>query len=422
MKKTFALLFTFILCFSVSLVSVHAEETLDQLQEKARNNRSAYSKAKSQKELTIEERDKATAQKKEVEAEIAKIKTDLTNTQNEIKKLQETIITKDKEIKNLMKFVQISNGESNYLEYAFGASTFTDFIYRISVAEELSEHNDELIKEYNATVKKLEIKQKELTTKQNELSKKQEELAIIEAQLNMELEHISEGMQSKEDEYKTTIDLINSLKSLGCSGNETMTSCQNRIYKPAPAASSNSTNSTSSSGGNGNISVTSSNGTYMPLSSGYLTSDFGSCAGRYDCHTGMDFSSGRVDNVYPVAPGTVLFVRVPSSRNGIYTTCGNYIVYVLHKINGVFYTTSYWHLTSVSVSKGQSIAATTKIGTIAGPGYKDGCDSSGNNCCAYGGHVHLNLFHGITTSNSGRINPRIIIPQTVSEGGYFSHR
>ena len=54
-----------------------------------------------------------------------------------------------------MKFVQISNGETNYLEYIFGATDFTDFIYRVSVAEQLGEYNDRLIKEYNADIESL---------------------------------------------------------------------------------------------------------------------------------------------------------------------------------------------------------------------------------------------------------------------------
>ena len=39
--------------------------------------------------------------------------------------------------------------------------------------------------------------------------------------------------------------------------------------------------------------------------------------------------------------------------------------------------------------------------------------------CAYGAHVHLNLFRGLSTNNSGRINPRIMMPQIPSEWKYF---
>ena len=44
--------------------------------------------------------------------------------------------------------------------------------------------------------------------------------------------------------------------------------------------------------------------------------------------------------------------------------------------------------------------------------------------CAFGVHVHLNLFDGNTWNvlrpNSGRINPRTIMPQIPKQGVYFT--
>ena len=51
---------------------------------------------------------------------------------------------KEEEIKNLLSFNQISDGDNVYLEYVFGASSFTDFIYRSAVVEQLSLYNDVL--------------------------------------------------------------------------------------------------------------------------------------------------------------------------------------------------------------------------------------------------------------------------------------
>ena len=155
----------FTLCLFLP-VQAMAAETLDQLEAKAKANREAYQKAKEQKALSEQERAEASKQKEQVQADIKQINVDINKAQDEITELAKQIDTKDKEIKNLMKFVQVSNGESAYLEYAFGASSFTDFIYRVSVAEQLSDYNEVLIKEYNESIKKLEQKQKELTAKQ----------------------------------------------------------------------------------------------------------------------------------------------------------------------------------------------------------------------------------------------------------------
>lgn len=392
MKFRYMTFVMLILCLIMPL-QVSAADTLDQLLAKAKANRAAYEKAKNEKQLTEAERDKAIKDKENVQKQISDIQAELKRISSEIDKLQKSIEKKDKQMKEIMSFVQVSNGETNYLEYIFGATDFTDFIYRVSVAEQLGSYNEQLIKEYNADVKRLDNKQHDLTAKNTELNNKEQELSILEARLNSQIETIKEGMLSKEDEYKTQISLINNLKKLNCKGYETLAACQRRLAPPANSGSG--------------ITVPNAYGTYMPLNRGYITSPYGQRTGEF--HTGIDFSSGVVDNVYPIADGTVVNIVKPRYPGA----CGNHQVYVFHNIRGRAYTTSYWHLTGVSVRVGQSVGAGTKIGTIAGRGYVD--------ACAQGGHVHLNLFNGLTTTNAGRINPTIVLPQASSKG-YFSHR
>ena len=399
LSKILSVILVISLCLTCSYNAEAKEKTLNELQAEAKANRDAYEKAKSQKELSEAERATATEQKNNVETQINETKTQIETTQKEIEKLQEEINKKDEQIKSLMSFVQISNGESNYLEYIFGAKDFTDFIYRVSVAEQLSDYNDKLIKEYNSNVDELDKKKTELTTKQADLEKQQQQLSELEAKLDKEIENISEGMSSKDDEYKTQIGLINSLKSLGCSGGETMSSCKNRIYS--------SYKSSGSSGGGASANY---NGTYMPLLSGRVTSDYGNRS--LDYHTGIDFSGTTA--VYPVASGVVVHVV-----DGSTSTCGNHIIYVYHPDYG--YTTSYWHLVNRRVSVGQNVTPSTQLGNTGGAGYTDGQYYGGTYVqCAYGGHIHLNLFYGLTTKNSGRINPRTWLKNIPSAGSSFT--
>ncbi len=400
MIKKFSILFVFFTCFFV-LGDVYAKEsTLNELEAQAKANREAYNKAKNQKALTESERDAATSQKAQVESEIKNINSQIDAANKEIDKIQKSIEVKNEEIKDLMKFVQVSNGESAYLEYAFGASSFTDFIYRVSVAEQLSSYNEDLIKDYNKSVKELEQKQKDLSVKQVELSQKQQELSVLEAKLNKEIETLQSGIVSKDDEYKTQVALINSMKQRGCSGSDTLSSCQSKIR-----SSSN---------------LVSTNGTYLPISSGYVTSDYGgrTINGSYEFHTGVDFSrSVAGDTVYPIADGEVVLL----TNN---PTCGNHIVYVKHNIGGHSYVTSYWHLSSWSVRVGQKVSYTTPIGAMAGRNSTDSCSG--------GIHVHLNLFDNANDSwernaangspNKGRINPRTVVTHIPSHMQYFSHR
>lgn len=407
MKK--GIIFGFICFISLFLIgNVEArEKTLNELLAEASANRKAYNAAKSQKELTEDEKNAATSQKIKVEEEINTIRNEITKTEEEIAKIQEDIKKKDKQMKEIMSFVQVSNGETNYLEYIFGATDFTDFIYRVSVAEQLGDFNKKLIDEYNRDIEKLDKKRKELETKQEELNKKQQELAELEAKLSAQIEKISEGMSTQDDEYKTTISLIKSLESLGCQGNETKSSCQSRIAASMRRKASSSSNT--------NISGTPiSGGFYMPLAKGRMTSDYGYRGSEF--HTGIDFSNGAVSNVYPVTAGRVVHITYGSTN-----TCGNHIVYVYHDVKGG-YTTSYWHLTNARVSVGQDVYPNTVLGQTGGPGYVDGYyDRHGNYIqCAFGGHVHLNLFNGLATSNSGRINPRTLINNIPNQGTYFT--
>ena len=386
--------------FSIILPTSYAKEkTLNELEAEAKANREAYNKAKNEKALTEAERDKATAEKAEVENQISSIETQLESISNQMEEIQKDIDAKDEQMKEIMSFVQVTNGESNYLEYIFGATDFTDFIYRISVAEQLGDYNEELIEEYNKDVEKLDKKQGELNAKQEELNKKQAELTVLEAKLNKEIETLQSGMVSKDQAYKTQIELIQSMKSRGCKGTDTASSCQNRL-------------SSSSS-------LPSVNGTHMPINSGYVTSDYGYRSYDDSFHTGIDYSKSVAgDPVYPVADGEVILLNYNRS-------CGNHIVYVKHNINGHSYITSYWHLSSWSVRVGQKVSYTTQIGKMAGRNSGDSCSG--------GIHVHLNLFDNVGNKwennvarggnpNSGRINPRTIVPQTPTKGGRFSGR
>ena len=374
--------------FSMFLPTSYAKEkTLGQLRAEAKANRDAYNKAKNEKAVTEAERSKAQADKKQVESEIASINQQIEDTEAQIEDIQKDIDKKDEQMKDIMGFVQVTNGDSNYLEYIFGATDFTDFIYRISVAEQLGNYNEELIEEYNKDVERLDSKKSELNTKQQELNTKQQELAVLEARLSEEIETLQEGMLSKDEEYKTTISLINNLLNHGCRDNQTLTQCQNEKDKNRP---------------NG-IVVTGR--TYMPITRGRVTSDYGQRS--FDFHTGVDFSnSEHGDAVYPVAAGEVINITYPKYSGA----CGNHIVYVYH--TGLGFTTSYWHMTSVNVRVGQGVNPDTKLGSMGGLASEDSCSA--------GTHVHVNAFRGIHYNNSGRENPHRYITNIPGKGVRFT--
>ena len=109
-------------------------------------------------------------EKEDIEKEIEKLNA-------EIIQLEKDIIAKNEEMKNIVKYYQLSStGEDAYLEYLFTATDFTDFIYRMAIAEQLSDYNDKLIDEYNALLTANEEKKEKLSAKAVQLDKKRKEV------------------------------------------------------------------------------------------------------------------------------------------------------------------------------------------------------------------------------------------------------
>ena len=81
--------------------------------------------------------DTAVQLSRHIEAEIKRL-------QEEIEASQKEIERKSEESKNIISYYQVSNGESELLEYLFSASSITDFIYRATVTEQMTRYNNNL--------------------------------------------------------------------------------------------------------------------------------------------------------------------------------------------------------------------------------------------------------------------------------------
>lgn len=392
MKKYFVLIIL-VTCFCLPFGA--SAETLNQYIAKAEATLKNERAKIAQKEMTVKERNDAIAEKEQTTKDIAAAQEEVKRLEAEIKRLQDEIKVKDKEIKNLMRFVQISNGESVYLEYAFGASSFTDFIYRVSVAEQLSNYNEQLIDEYNKTIKESEQKQKELAIKQEELKKKQEQLEALVKKLASQIDGLSDSIQSYKSEYEALMSYVSSLKSMGCGGNEDVNAC---------LARHNNTPSVNTGG--------SFSGFLMPLDKGRITQNYYNTKSRQ--HNAIDMSNYEGAPIYPPVAGSVLKVWYPS--NG----CGHIVVFIKHIVNGQSYTTVYYHLKTVSVSERQVVSANTQIGTQGGNPRYDGCTT--------GSHLDFKLFKGeygknfYSLTSGPHMNPRVWLTQAPGEGGRFSSR
>lgn len=375
-------------------------ETLGDIKRKLAQLEKELQENTNQKQLTEAQINEAYQNIDNINANINQINADKVRILEEIEQLNENIVHKDKEIKEIINFVQVSNGESAYLEYAFGAKDFTDFIYRVAIAEQLTNYNEQLINDYNQMIEDNKKKQIELKNKETSLKQEQVKLQKELEKLGDQLKQIEGIGADKKEQIRLQKEAINLYENqLGCKDDEDIATCGRSVLPPGTAF-------------------------YRPLMSGYVTSNYGNrCVqlpSGWDCsgHNGLDFStSGSNVPVYGVGTGIVVGITERSS-------CGGNMVYVNHIINGQTYTSVTAHLRRINVSMGQRVTKDTIIGIMGGDPsieYWDGCST--------GAHAHISIATGLYLTDyfnwnqfaASLFDPRAVINAPVV-GGYFKDR
>lgn len=366
-------------------------KTLQDLYNELADLEKKYNDAQNNKKLTQSEINKLNKEITTINNNINKTKTEISEAEKDIINSEEDIKVKRKESDEFLKFLQLSTGENTYLEYLFDAENYTDFIYRYAIITQMSEHNNNLIKELETLIKELENKKVDLSSKQTKLEKQRKEFNSKLNTLRSNLNKATEEGASVKEEITQLKEEVSYYKNLGCSLNEDLTSCEKISYSTTWR---------------------------YPLSYGCVTSEYTGTADRTDWtgggqHHAIDLScTPEGSNVYAAANGTV-------AATGRYRCGGNY-VYINHNMKGKPYTTVYMHLLSINVYKGQQVTTDTIIGKMGGGStsiYNGGYDE-----CTSGAHLHFGIangYHSTSSSfNSYSINPRNIF--TFPYGwGYF---
>ena len=338
-------------------------KTISQFEAEVEN----YTKQLEEKQANLAKNDAEVAAIKKkianIEDQIASAEKEVAALQDEIDKSNQEIKAKSDESKTIMEYYQISNGDNAYLEYAFGATDITDMIYRLSVVEQLTEYNDNLIKELEELIEKNKAQQKELSQKKVELNSLKESLENERSKIEIDSMTIRETMPTIEEQIKAAQANVTYYKKLGCGTNEDIRACQYRIEQ--------------STGGG---STPSANGFYRPMQYGYITQGYYGYGG----HLGMDLSSSdKAIAVYPIATGTVFKIYYDncSSNNCSYGCNGRaLVVKIRHNVGGKYIYSTYAHLRSFgAISEGQVVTPFTIIGYMGSTG------------CSTGPHLHLEI-------------------------------
>ncbi len=324
-------------------------------------------------DLAALEKKKADAEKNKAKTEaeinaakeqIRKISNDMISATNEQKSLEkeitslnEKIEVKNEEIKELISFYQVSGSENFYLKYLFGAESFTDFIYRFSVIEQLTKRSDELVDEMNSLIEDNNAKVKSLDQKKKELESLEEQVKVKMSKLDDRRDDYAEEGASYDEQIAALKKQIAYFKSEGCGETENLSYCINK-----PPADSSYIN---------------------PLKHGWVSEDYGPrtnpCSVCSAFHKGMDIGVAEGTSIYSPAAGIV--------RDLGWQACGGRTLTINHIVNGRYVTTRYMHLLSYSVKKGDIVKKGQKIAETGG-GWR------AHDSCTTGAHLHFETVEG----------------------------
>lgn len=313
-----------------------------------------------------EEIDDIKRQIAKAEKEIESAKEEIKTLEQEIKDSEEEIENKKEESKSIVAYYQMSNGSNFYLEYAFGAEDITDMIYRLAVVEQLTEYNEQKMKELDELIKQKHARQDELAHRQENLKQKEKDLEKTRARILADSQSIVESMPSVEAQIKAAKESVKYYKSLGCGSTEDIQACEYRIAQ----ASGNSLPSV------GDFS--------RPMTNGYITRGISYNKDGSYSHKGYDLSSNNKSiAIYPIAAGVVHKMYYDScSRSWCSYGCnGNArIIVIKHNYNGKYIYSSYVHLRGYgNVKEGQFVTSNTVIGYMGTTG------------CSTGPHLHIEV-------------------------------
>ncbi len=352
-------------------------------------------KQDTEKQISEAEYNKVVGEMQAIEAKVADLNNQIITASNKIEELEKTIQEKKEETDNILVFLQLSNGEKSYLEYIFKATSFTDFIHRISIVEQLSKYNKEQINEMKSLIKQNnELKDKLAKDIESE-QKNRDTLQEKMFELGSRIDELEEDSVSIEDLIKSQKQLIEFYRQKGCSNSyDLLSTC---------------------------MAIPTSTGFKRPTETGIITSTYGYRTNplyqsSISFHNGVDIgnkSPAEGTPIYPVASGTVAL----QTQWG----CGGKVMFIYHNINGVKYTSVMMHLLDYNGLEEGDVVSEGEVVAHMG-GYSTARKNGGYDSCTTGAHLHLTISRGhVTIANykASVIDPGSVI---YFPGGWWSSR
>lgn len=279
------------------------------------------------------------------------------------------------------------SGNATDLEIIFGAKDFSDLIDKMELVKSLANSDKELISEIQTKLDELSTKKESLEADKKDLETQQASLKLDQDEFN---KLISDNDEILKNLYASNSEAQNSLESAALQSDEIEAkisqyyAAQKAAAERAAQASQSSSSSSSGSSSSGSSSSGSSS-VIVPSGSGFawptpgfvsLSSEWFEDREVYN-HGGIDIAGAGIMGtpVVAAADGTVVATNSSCTHNwGKSYSCGcggGYGNYVMISHAGGKMTV-YGHLTSLTVSSGQSVSRGQIIGYVGSTGNSTG--------------------------------------------------
>lgn len=274
------------------------------------------------------------------------------------------------------------SGNATDLEIIFGAKDFSDLIDKMELVKSLANSDKELISEIQTKLDELSTKKKSLEADKKDLETQQASLKSDQDEFN---KLISDNDEILKNLYASNSEAQNSLESAALQSDEIEAKISEYYAAQKAAAehaaqasqSSSSSSSGSSSSGSSSVIVPSGSGFAWPTPGfTYLSSEWYEDREVYN-HGGIDIAGAGIMGtpVVAAADGTVIASNSSCTHNwGKSYSCGcggGYGNYVMISHAGGKMTV-YGHLTSLTVSTGQTVSRGQVIGYVGSTGNSTG--------------------------------------------------
>lgn len=364
-KVLTALLLCFVMAFSVIQVGAATKEELQNKISGIEGDLAVLAKQREAIEADIQD---VKGDKAETAAKQGYVSEQVQITQAEINSLQDKITALEENIEIKLEEIELKQADydasfalfqrrvramsmyddTTTLGLVLGTDNFVDFLTTTDTISRIAEHDNDLMDSLEAervALEKekvsLEADKKSLEADMATVASKKQELATQQATLNAQMENIS----ALEQQY--TADLAaNQAKSAEMESNIQSIYSQIKLMDNPYVG-----------------------GTMQwPVPNYYqITSYYGWRFNNSDYHTGMDISGGGVNGKPVVAANGGVIAKT----NYAFTPGRGYGIYVIIDHGGKT-TTLYGHLSSISVSEGQSVTKGQQIGLVGSTGWSTG--------------------------------------------------